>query len=201
MVLGAVARDLRQEYGRQYRVLRADSGESALELVRDLQLRNVPVTMFFVDQRMPGMSGVAFLEEAVEIFPDAKRVLLTAYADTEAAISAINDVALNQYLMKPWGPPEENLYLGARPNTDWVADVVERDPQGFILTGRSLVRGGRRPKGWYLDRDPYFLETSVPGTFAAGDVRHRSVKRIASAVGEGSMAVQFVHQYLSRVPE
>ncbi len=93
------------------------------------------------------------------------------------------------------------IFIGARPHTDWVADVVERDPQGFIMTGRSLVRGGRRPKGWHLDRDPFFLETSVAGIFAAGDVRHRSVKRVASAVGEGAMAVQFVHQYLSRVPE
>jgi thioredoxin reductase (NADPH) len=93
------------------------------------------------------------------------------------------------------------IFIGARPHTDWVTDAVERDPRGFILTGRSLVRGGRRPKGWHLDRDPFFLETSVPGIFAAGDVRQRSVKRVASAVGEGAMAVQFVHQYLSRVPE
>ena len=541
-VLSAVARDLRREYGQQYRVMRADSGVGALELVQQLKLRNVPVALFLVDQRMPLMSGVEFLVEAIELFPDAKRVLLTAYADTEAAISAINEVDLNHYLMKPWDPPEEHLYpvltdllddwqasfappfegirvighqlsphshqikdflsrnlvpyqwldveideeargllelsgsdgsrlpvvlfpdglsltqptnveiaekiglrtypglpfydlvivgagpaglaaavygaseglstllvegeapggqagtssrienylgfpgglsggdlsrravaqasrfgaeiltpleatriraqdpyrfvsltggseischalliatgvsyrklaapgierltgagvyygaaiteamacqgkdvfivgagnsagqaamylsryassvtmvvrgssiaksmshylvsqiesheriavwthstvaevdgdarleditiadvttgetqrvpafalfifIGAKPHTDWVGDVVERDPQGFILTGRSLVRGGRRPKGWHLDRDPFFLETSVPGIFAAGDVRHRSVKRVASAVGEGSMAVQFVHQYLSRVPE
>jgi thioredoxin reductase (NADPH) len=541
-VLSAVARDLRREYGEQYRVMRADSGVTALELVRQLKLRNSPVALFLVDQRMPLVSGVDFLAEAIQYFPDARRVLLTAYADTEAAISAINDVALNHYLMKPWDPPEEHLYpvltdllddwqasfappfegirvvghqlsaqshqikdflsrnlvpyqwldveideeagdllelsasdgsrlpvvlfpdgppltqptnaeiaqriglktrpvlpfydlvivgagpaglaaavygaseglstllvegeapggqagtssrienylgfpgglsggdlsrravaqasrfgaeiltpleatgigvqdpyrfvsltggseischallvatgvsyrmldapgverltgagvyygaaiteamacrdkdvfivgagnsagqaamylsryassvtmvvrggslarsmshylvsqieahdkiavwthstvsavhgdarleeitivdtatgdtrtvpafalflfIGARPHTDWVADVVERDPQGFILTGRRLVRGGRRPKGWRLERDPFFLETSVPGVFAAGDVRHRSVKRIASAVGEGSMAVQFVHQYLSRVPE
>jgi thioredoxin reductase (NADPH) len=93
------------------------------------------------------------------------------------------------------------IFIGASPHTDWVADLVERDPQGFILTGRSLTRSGRRPQGWHLNRDPFFLETSVPGIFAAGDVRHRSVKRVASAVGEGSMAVQFVHQYLSRVPE
>jgi thioredoxin reductase (NADPH) len=541
-VLSAVARDLRREYGEHYRVMRADSGGAALELVQQLRLRNTPVALFLVDQRMPLMSGVEFLAGAIELFPDARRVLLTAYADTEAAISAINEVALNHYLMKPWDPPEEHLYpvltdllddwqasfappfegirvvghqlsaqshqikdflsrnlvpyqwldveideeardllelsgsdgsqlplvilpdgvslaqpanveiaeriglkthpgmpfydlvivgagpaglaaavygaseglstllvegeapggqagtssridnylgfpgglsggdlsrravaqarrfgaeiltpleakgiraqepyrfvaltdgsqischalliatgvsyrrldapgverltgagvyygaaiteamacqdkdvfivgagnsagqaamylsryassvtmvvrggslarsmshylvsqieahekisvwprstvtgvvgdvrleavtitdtttgdertvpafalfifIGARPHTDWVADVVERDPRGFILTGRSVVRGGRRPKGWHLDRDPFFLETSVPGIFAAGDVRHRSVKRIASAVGEGAMAVQFVHQYLSRVPE
>jgi thioredoxin reductase (NADPH) len=93
------------------------------------------------------------------------------------------------------------IFIGASPHTDWVADVVKRDPAGFILTGPNLIRDGRRPKGWHLDRDPFLLETSVPGIFAAGDVRHRSVKRVASAVGEGSMAVQFVHQYLSRVPE
>ncbi|HEX8966917.1 MAG TPA: FAD-dependent oxidoreductase [Chloroflexota bacterium] len=91
------------------------------------------------------------------------------------------------------------VFIGASPNTDWLGDLVERDPQGFILSGPHLLQDGRRPRNWPLTRDPYWLETSVPGIFVAGDVRHRSVKRVASAVGEGSMAVQFIHQYLSGV--
>ncbi len=122
-VLRAVERDLRRKYTSEYRVLRADSGPSALETVRELKVRNNPVALFLVDQRMPGMSGVEFLEQAMALYPDAKRVLLTAYADTEAAIRAINEARVNHYLLKPWDPPEENLYpvlddlLG-----DWRAD-------------------------------------------------------------------------------
>jgi len=88
------------------------------------------------------------------------------------------------------------VFIGAEPNTDWLAAVVERDQRGFILTGADLMRDGKRPGGWPLDRDPFLTETSVPGIFAAGDVRHGSVKRVASGVGEGAMAVQFIHQYL-----
>lgn len=91
------------------------------------------------------------------------------------------------------------IFIGALPRTDWLANVVERDERGFILTGPDLVRDGQRPKGWALDRDPFLLETNVPGLFAVGDVRHGSVKRVASGVGEGSVAVQFIHQYLSKV--
>ena len=91
------------------------------------------------------------------------------------------------------------VFIGAEPNTDWLAGVVERDERGFILTGNDLCRDGKRPRGWPLDRDPYLPETSVPGIFAVGDVRHGSVKRVASGVGEGSIAVQFIHQYLSAV--
>jgi thioredoxin reductase (NADPH) len=91
------------------------------------------------------------------------------------------------------------IFIGALPRTDWLAGLVERDERGFILTGPDLIRDGQHPKGWTLDRDPFLLETNVPGVFAVGDVRHGSVKRVASGVGEGSVAVQFIHQYLSKV--
>src|SRR6267154_607913 len=109
-VLRAVERDLRRQYGDRYKVISADSGASALVAVKQLKLRNEPVALFLVDQRMPRMSGVEFLEKAIELYPEAKRALLTAYADTDAAIRAINNVHIDHYLMKPWDPPEERLY-------------------------------------------------------------------------------------------
>lgn len=109
-VLRAVERDLRRQYGDRYRVISADSGASALEAVTQLKLRNEPVALFLVDQRMPQMTGVEFLEKAIVFYPDAKRALLTAYADTDAAIRAINSVQIDHYLMKPWDPPEERLF-------------------------------------------------------------------------------------------
>ena len=109
-VLPALARDLRQQYGSRFRIIRADSGQSAIGIVHQLKLRNEPVALFLVDQRMPQMSGVEFLEQALEVFPQAKRVLLTAYADTDAAIRAINCTQIDYYLLKPWDPPEEKLY-------------------------------------------------------------------------------------------
>ncbi|MBI2936368.1 MAG: FAD-dependent oxidoreductase [Chloroflexi bacterium] len=109
-VLNAVERDLRQKYGREYRVIKADAGVIALEVLAQIQKRNEAVALFVVDQRMPNMTGVQFLEQARAIYPEARKVLLTAYADTEAAINSINRVGLDYYLMKPWDPPEEHLY-------------------------------------------------------------------------------------------
>ncbi len=109
-VLEAVVQDLRRHYGPTYRILRATSGDSALETCRQLRERGDAVALFLSDQRMPGMTGVEFLQGAMELYPDAKRVLLTAYADTEAAIRAINGAKIHYYLNKPWDPPEEKLY-------------------------------------------------------------------------------------------
>ena len=88
------------------------------------------------------------------------------------------------------------VFIGAAPLTDWLDGTIQRDRQGFVITGPDLLSDGRRPSGWLLERDPFYLESSVPGVFVAGDVRAQSVKRVASAVGEGAMAVTLVHRYL-----
>jgi thioredoxin reductase (NADPH) len=109
-VLNSVERDLRTRYGQDYRILSINQGRTALDYLKRLQQRNETVALFLVDHRMPEMNGVEFLQEAIITYPQAKRVLLTAYADTQAAIDSINEVGLNYYLMKPWHPPEERLY-------------------------------------------------------------------------------------------
>jgi thioredoxin reductase (NADPH) len=123
-VLEAVVQDLRLHYGQNYRIVRAASGVAALDICRQLLERKDTVALFLSDQRMPGMTGVDFLQEALKLYPDAKRVLLTAYADTEAAIRAINSAKIHYYLNKPWDPPEEKLY----PVLD---DLLESWKQGY----------------------------------------------------------------------
>ena len=109
-VLNAVGRDLRTHFRGDYRIVSASNGKDALDALQQLKQRNTPVALFLVDQRMPQMTGTEFLAEAQKLYPDARKVLLTAYADTEAAITSINEIGLDYYLMKPWDPPEENLY-------------------------------------------------------------------------------------------
>jgi thioredoxin reductase (NADPH) len=141
-VLRAVERDLRARYGDDYRVIGAGSGGEALEVVRELTQRGDPVALFLVDQRMPSMTGTEFLAEAIPLQPDAKRVLLTAYADTDVAIRAINELRLDQYLLKPWDPPEDRLYPVV---DDLLADwsAAFRPPfEGLrLLSGRWAPRG------------------------------------------------------------
>jgi thioredoxin reductase (NADPH) len=144
-VLAAVARDQRRGFGEQYRILRAGSGAEALELLRELRTRGDQVALLVADQRMPGMSGTDYLVEARKLAPEAKRVLLTAYADTEAAISAINDVALDYYLLKPWDPPEEQLY------------PVLEDLLTTWESGAALESGGVRVIGQRFSREFYDL--------------------------------------------
>ncbi len=123
-VLRAITGDLRRHYGKQYRLLYSSSGQEALDATRDARLRGEPIALFLADQRMPNMSGVEFLTQTRELFPEAKRALLTAYADTDAAVKAINDARLDYYLMKPWDPPEERLYPVLDDMLDdWLANV------------------------------------------------------------------------------
>jgi thioredoxin reductase (NADPH) len=144
-VLAAVARDLRRGFGERYRILRAGSGAQALELLRELRTRGDQVALLIADQRMPGMAGTEYLVKARQIVPDAKRVLLTAYADTEAAIAAINDVALDYYLLKPWDPPEELLL-----------PVVE-DLLTTWESGAALESGGVRVIGHRFSKESHDL--------------------------------------------
>ena len=144
-VLAAVARDLRRGFGERYRIMRADSGAEALELLGQLRTRGDQVALLVADQNMPGMSGTDYLVEARKIVPDAKRVLLTAYADTEAAIAAINEVALDYYLLKPWDPPEEQLY-----------PVVE-DLLTTWEAGAALEAGGVRVIGHRFSKESHDL--------------------------------------------
>src|SRR5690348_17823753 len=124
----AVARDLRRRYGEQHRIVRAESGDAALDALREMRLRGDEVAVIVADYRMPGMNGIEFLERAMDLYPAARRVLLTAYADTGAAIDAINVVDLDHYLLKPWDPPEEKLY----PVIDSLLDAWRRAPEHAI---------------------------------------------------------------------
>jgi thioredoxin reductase (NADPH) len=136
-VLEAVVQDLRRHYGQDYRIVRAASGAAALDICRQLHERKDTVALFLSDQRMPGMTGVDFLQQALTIYPDAKRVLLTAYADTEAAIRAINSAKIHYYLNKPWDPPEEKLY----PVLD---DLLETWKQGYKPPYEGIIVVGTR---------------------------------------------------------
>ena len=139
----AVARDLRRHYGERYRIVRAESGPDALETLNELKLRGDTVAVFVADYRMPGMSGIEFLEDAMDIYPLARRVLLTAYADTHAAIDAINVVDLDHYLLKPWDPPEEKLY----PVIDGLLEAWRT--QGDRAVPMTKVIGHRwNPRSW-----------------------------------------------------
>jgi thioredoxin reductase (NADPH) len=172
-VLAAVARDLRRGFGEKYRILRSASGPEALELLGDLRRRGDPLALIIADQRMPGMEGTDFLVQARQVYPDAKRVLLTAYADTEAAIAAINEVSLDYYLLKPWDPPDEQLF-------PVVGDLLETWQAGAALeAGGVRVIGHRFSKDTHDLRD-FLARNRVPGRWL--DVERDSEARELLAV-------------------
>src|SRR5689334_23291476 len=167
-VLAAVARDLRSEFGEHYRILRAGSGPDALELLEEMRRRGENLAMTVADQRMPGMEGTELLVKIRQLYPDAKRVLLTAYADTQAAIAAINEVSLDYYLLKPWDPPDEQLY------------PVVRDLLNAWEAGAALEAGGVRVIGHRFSKDTHDLRdfmarNRVPGRWL--DVERESEAR------------------------
>ncbi len=176
-VLNAVYRDLRRKYRRDYRILKAGSGQDALDSLVQLKQRNDPVALLLVDQRMPGINGTDFLTAALELYPEARKVLLTAYADNDAAIASINTIGLDHYLMKPWDPPEQNLY----PVLDdlladwWVTVPVPYD--GIRVAGtlwsasshhvKGFISGNRIPYEWLdieVDREAKALVDEVHKT-------------------------------------
>ena len=160
----AVARDLRRRYGDRYRVVRADSGQQALDALREMKLRGDVVAVILADYRMPRMSGIEFLEQAMDLFPAARRVLLTAYADTGAAIEAINVVDLDYYLLKPWDPPEEKLYPVIDAQVEaWAAEDYHPVPETKVVGHRWSARSSevreflarnQVPYRWYASDSP-----------------------------------------------
>ena len=183
VVLAAVARDLRRGFGERFRIVRAGSGEEALEALRELVRRGEQVALLVADQRMPGLSGTEYLVRAREVVPTAKRVLLTAYADTQAAIQAINEVSLDYYLLKPWDPPEEEFF-----------PVVE-DLLTSWEAGAALESGGVRLIGHRFSREThdlrdFLVRNRVPGRWLdiERDAEARQLLRVAG-VDEGRLPV------------
>ena len=175
-VLAAVARDLRRGFGERYRVLRAGSGPRRWTSLRQLRTRGDQVALLIADQRMPGMAGTDYLVEARKLVPDAKRVLLTAYADTEAAIAAINDVALDYYLLKPWDPPEEQLF----PVVDDLLTTWE--------AGAALEAGGVRVIGHRFSKDSHDAARLPRPQPRAGPLAGRRARRRGARAADASPA-------------
>src|SRR5690606_21404965 len=178
-VLRAIQRDVRSKYREDYKILAADSAVEALEAVKELKLKNESVALFISDQRMPEMEGTEFLQKAVEIFPDSKKVLLTAYSDIEAAITAINNLKLDYYLLKPWNPPEEKLYPVINELLEEWQAFHKPDHEGIKIIGyqwspkshklKEFLSGNLIPYLWMdIENNPeaeqYLISSNLPKT-------------------------------------
>jgi thioredoxin reductase (NADPH) len=170
----AVARDLRRRYGERNRIVRAESGEQALDALRQMKLRGDQVAVILADYRMPGLTGIEFLERAMDVYPYARRVLLTAYADTEAAIDAINVVDLDHYLLKPWDPPEEKLY----PVIDDLLKAWQREDRKPVKEAKLI---GHRWSAPSADLRDFLARNQVPYRWYASDTDEG--ERLLTAAG------------------
>src|ERR1700684_1493681 len=179
----AVARDLRRRYGERYRIIRAESGADALEALRQMKLRGDLVAVMLADYRMPQMNGIEFLEQAMDIYPAARRALLTAYADTGAAIDAINVVDLDHYLLKPWDPPEEKLY----PVVDALLDAW-READHRAVAETKVV--GHRWSARSSEVREFLARTQVPYRWYQSD--EPEGKRLLDAAGADGLALPVV---------
>ena len=180
----AVARDLRRHLGDGFRVVRSESGPEALETLRELKLRGDVVAVIVADHRMPGMTGVEFLEQAMDLYPKARRALLTAYADTEAAIKAINDVDLDHYLLKPWDPPEEKLY----PVIDTLVELWRDDADEPIDHTVRIV--GHRWSAHSFEVRDFLAHNAVPYRWHTSD--DPEGQRMLAAAGVDAAAIPLV---------
>ena len=193
-VLNAIERDLREHYGSGYQIIKASSGSDALETLRELKLRNSPVALLLADQRMPEMEGTEFLLQAMEYYPEARKVLLTAYADTEAAIKGLNDVGLDHYLMKPWDPPDQNLYpILDELLDDWLATVpVPYD--GIRIAGTLWSPQSHNTKDFLArNRIPYQwldLETDPQTRVLVDSVKEGDIRLPVLFFPDGSTLIQ-----------
>src|SRR3954469_3622425 len=179
----AIARDLRRRYGDQYRVIRAGGASEALEVLKELKLRGGRVAVMLADYRMPQMNGIEFLEQAMDVFPHARRALLTAYADTDAAIQAINVVDVDHYLLKPWDPPEEKLY----PVIDALIDAWQATGDREVEDIR--VVGHRWSEPSYQLRD-FLARNLVPYKWRGAD--EPEGRRLLEAAGVGPESIPLV---------
>ena len=176
-VLNAVERDLRQHYGRDFRIIKAGSGQEALNAVKRLKQRGDPVALFLADQRMPNMSGTEFLAKAREFYPEARKVLLTAYADTKAAIASINEIGLDYYMMKPWDPPEQHMY----PSLDDLLDDWQATVRVFRVSKDTTIDAS--PEAIFAIVGDLTRHMQLAGRGEMGDVR----KVTAGPIGLGSV--------------
>ena len=173
-VLGAIQRDIRNKYRGDYRIVATQSANEALELIKELKLKNENVALIISDQRMPEMDGVTFLEKSNEIFFEAKQILLTAYSDIEAAIKAINTVKLDHYLLKPWSPPEEKLYPVIDDLLEEWHSMFKPDHEGIRIIGYQWS-----PKSHHLKE--FLSGNLIPYLWMDAETNSETEKYLASA--------------------